>query len=171
MRLLMRDKVASVTFLCTPHKGSEIATKLYALPKIVRGFIVFWLNFWYRIFGDKHPNVLEACRQLTASKEDVLDGIGAHDGIFMQSYSTVLEKSSDDFIMGIPLYFSRRYEQDESDGLVSVESSKFASYNGHCIEESVSHTEIVDFMVKKDKKEKIYEFYKTLCADLEQRGY
>ena len=30
--LCMADKVASFTTLCTPHKGSEIATKIWGLP-------------------------------------------------------------------------------------------------------------------------------------------
>jgi hypothetical protein len=48
----MSDKVASATFLCTPHKGSAIAERLYDLPKFIRGFIAFNLNLWYRILGD-----------------------------------------------------------------------------------------------------------------------
>ena len=89
----------------------------------------------------------------------------------MQSYTKVLQKSRDDFVMGIPLRFSRRLEDDDSDGLVSVESAKFGEYRGHCTDESISHSEIVDFMVKKSKKEKIYLFYLSLCEELAERGY
>lgn len=167
----MGDKIASVTFLCTPHKGSIIATKLYGLPRPIRGFIAFWMNTWYRLFGDKHPNVLEACRQLSVSEEGVLAHFDANDRIFMQSYSTVLKKRRDDFVMGIPLHFSWCYENDLSDGVVSVTSSKFGEYKGHCTEDSISHTEIVDFMVKKKKRAKIYAFYVGLCEDLAKRGY
>lgn len=170
-RLGMSDKIASVTFLCTPHKGSQIATKLYNLPKYIRNFIGFWMNFWYRFFGDKHPDVIEACRQLCFSPEGVLEKIDDYDGIFMQSYSTTLEKSTDDFVMGIPLIFSRKFESNFSDGVVCVESTKFGEYKGHCVEDSVSHTEIVDFMVKKKKREKIYAFYIGLCKDLADMGY
>ena len=42
---------------------------------------------------------------------------------------------------------------------------------GLCTDTSVSHSEIVDFMVKKSKREKIYSFYVSLCNDLEDRGY
>ena len=168
--LSMQDKVASVTFLCTPHKGSQIATKLYALPRPIKHFIAFWINFWYRLFGDRHPDVLEACRQLAANPDGALNEKN-FDGVFMQSYSTTLKKSSDDFIMGIPLVFSRQFEKDNSDGLVSVDSSKFALYRGECLEESTSHTEIVDLTLKRKKKEKIYAFYENLCKDLEERGY
>lgn len=170
-RLGMKDKVASVTFLCTPHKGSRIASKLYGLPKVIRNLIAGWLNFWYKLYGDKHPDVLEACRQLSYAPNGALENLSGYDQIFMQSYSTVLKQSRDDFVMGIPLYFSRRFENDYSDGLVSLESSKFAEYQGNCTDGSVSHTEIVDFMVNKKKKEKIHAFYLSLCLDLAKRGF
>ena len=165
----MADKVASVTFLCTPHKGSQIATKLYALPKPLRGLIAWWLTLWYRIFGDQHPEVLKVCYQLSYTPEGVLKDFDHHDGIFMQSYATTMEKCKDDFVMGIPLYFSRRFEDSPSDGLVSVESAKFGEYQGICTDASVSHSEIVDFMAGKKKREKIYAFYLTLCEDLAKR--
>ncbi|MBQ8296055.1 MAG: hypothetical protein IJX87_06460 [Clostridia bacterium] len=170
-RLGMGDKVASVTFLCTPHKGSQIATKLYKLPKWIKGFIAFWINVWYRIFGDKKPDVLEVCRQLQTAPDGVLEDADNSDGIFMQSFSSTLKRSRDDFVMGIPLKFSRKYEKGESDGMVSVESSKFAEYRGNCTDGSVSHTEIVDFMVRRKKKEKIYAFYVGICEELANRGF
>ena len=170
-RLGMAEKVASVTFLCTPHKGSVIATKLYSLPKFIRGFIAFWINFWYKIFGDKKPDALGVCRELRLAPEGVVECFDHHDGVYMQSYSTELERGKDDFVMGIPLLFSRRFEGIASDGLVSVESSKFREYKGNCVDGSVSHTQIVDFMVGRKRKEKIFEFYRELCENLSKNGF
>lgn len=169
-RLDMGSRVASVTFLCTPHKGSRIATWIYGFPRPVRAFLAFWLNLGYRISGDRHPDALAVCRQLSHAPDGVLEELSPTDGIYMQSYSTTLERSRDDFIMGIPLIFSRRFERDASDGLVSEESSRFADYRGRCVDGSVSHSEIVDFMVRKSKKDKIYAFYRHLCEDLTYRG-
>lgn len=169
-RLDMSKKVASVTFLSTPHKGSVIATKIYGLPRVIRSVLAATLNFWYRLFGDKHPDALTVCRQLMSNPDGTLQ-VGEHEGIFMQSYSTVLEKSRDDFLMGIPLRFSRKYESLPSDGMVSVESSKYANYRGHCTDESVSHSQIIDFFAKKKKKDKIYNFYRTLARELKENGF
>lgn len=172
-RLGMMPYVASLTCLCTPHKGSVIATKLYALPKFIKGFLAFWITFWYRIFGDRRPAVLKVCKQLS----DTPDGTMAlfddtpHDGVFIQSYSTTLEKSRDDFVMGIPLFFSHRFEDIPSDGMVSVESSQYGEYKGNATDLSVSHSEIVDIFAKKSKKEAIYRFYTSLCEDLAKRGF
>ena len=172
-RLGMSEKIASVTFLSTPHRGSSVADVIYKLPRIIRGPIAFFINFWYRIFGDKHPDSLAVCRQLRASKEDIvkLENLAAHDGIYMQSFSTTLNRSRDDFVMGIPLMISKHFENIPGDGMVTVESSKYGEYRGNCTELSVSHSEIVGFMVKRKKKEQIYGFYIKLVEELAQMGF
>lgn len=166
----MEDKVASVTFLCTPHKGSEVATKIYALPAPAKEWIAFWLNFWYRRFGDRAPDALEVCRQLVYSEDGVLNTEHGSE-ILMQSYSATLHRFRDDPVMGIPLRISKRAGSGDTDGLVSVESSKFADYKGDCVGASVSHSEIVDFLTRKKKKATVYAFYRSVCADLADRGY
>ena len=170
----MSEHIASLTFLCTPHKGSVIAEKIYALPKPIKGAAAAYLHVCYKLFGDKKPEVLKVCRQLSTKKEDELSLMQSSDNcekIFMQSYSSTMDKVRDDFVMGIPLIFSKFFKSGDNDGLVSVESSKFALYKGNCADGSISHSEIVDFMVKKSKREKIYDFYISLCKDLEERGY
>lgn len=167
----MEDKVASLTTLCTPHKGSQIATKILGMPKPAKKFIAFWVNTVYRIFGDKKPDSLAVCEQLKSSPQADTDVIDFSDKVYCQSYSTQMERSRDDFVMGIPLMFSKKYERGATDGIVSEESSKFGDYRGECTEGSVSHSEIVDFMVKKKKKEKIYAFYISLCRELAEKGF
>lgn len=167
----MGNYVASVTFLCTPHYGSEIASRLYRLPFPIRGGIASGINLWYKITGDKKPDVLTVCRQLRRNKSGVLPEGGKYDGIYLQSYSTVLEKSRNDFIMGIPLIFSKRFEKEASDGLVSEGSCRFGEYKGRCIDGSVSHTQIVDLLVRRKKREKVLDFYLSICRDLQNIGF
>ncbi len=167
----MEDQIASLTTLCTPHKGSPIATNILRLPKWMLAIVDFYLNTCYRIFGDKMPNAYEVCRQLALSDDIPLETMKLSEKIYCQSYSTTLEKSRDDFIMGIPLKFSHYFEKKKSDGLVSVESSRFGFYRGSCTEDSISHSEIVDFMTKRGKKAKIYRFYTDLCQNLAEKGF
>jgi triacylglycerol lipase len=171
------EHIASLTFLCTPHKGSKLASRLYALPRVFKYPMAAYLHICYRIFGDEHPEVLKVCKQLQYAPEGALETLEltlpntTYDHIFMQSYSATMNKSTDDFVMSIPLMFSRYFEKGApSDGMVSLESSQYADYRGDCVDDSVSHSEIVDFMVKKTKKEKIYAFYLSLCEDLARRG-
>lgn len=170
-KLGMENSVASLTTLCTPHKGSQVATKIYGLPNPLKKFIAFWVNLWYRIFGDKHPDALTVCRQLQSVKDVEEETFGFSGKVYCQSYSAVLKRSRDDFLMGIPLIFSRRWEKDGSDGLVSVGASKFGEYKGHVSEDSISHSEITGFSASKKKREKVYAFYLKLCEDLSELGF
>lgn len=170
--LEMEDHVASLTTLCTPHKGSPIATNLLKLPKFLTKFIALWINFWYKIFGDKKPDAYLTCQELQrvdSLKDEILN---FSDKVYCQSYSTEMKKSKDDFIMGIPLMFSKFFEKNQiTDGVVPQDSTVFGEYKGMALEGSISHSEIVDFMVKKKKKDKIYMFYSALCEELVNMGF
>lgn len=168
-KLGMEDKVASLTTLCTPHMGSPVASKIMRFPKWMLKFVAFWINLWYRIFGDRHPDSYRVCEQLKARGET--EPFPYTDRIYCQSFSATMERVRDDFVMGIPLIFSRMIRSGETDGLVPVESAKFGNYRGACVEGSVSHSQIVGFMTRKKKRERINGFYSTLCGELAEMGF
>lgn len=163
--------VASLTTLCTPYKGSQIASLLLTLPKPVTSFMAFWVNGFYRIFGDKKPNSLQVCKQLKKCTADGENLLGVSNGVYCQSFSATMAKSRDDFIMGIPLMFNKRFDAGASDGMVTADSSKFGNYRGDCVDGSVSHLQIAGFSASKKKREKIYAFYLQLCSELSQMGF
>ncbi len=165
----MQDKVASLTTLCTPHLGSPVATNIMKLPDFILKFVAFWVNFWYKIFGDKKPDSYNVCKEL--QQHNNITEFPFADKIYCQSFSTKMDKVKDDFIMGIPLIFSRFVEKSETDGLVPINSTKFENYRGNCIEGSASHSQIVDFFTPKKKKEQIYSFYLTLCKELADMNF
>ena len=170
-QLDMARAVASLTTLCTPHKGSRMATWIYRKPRWITKFIAFWVNLWYRILGDKHPDALTVCRQLQLNPDGEIAPPNTPEGVYCQSYSSTMQRSRDDFLMSVPLYFARRWGETETDGLVERESAKYAEYRGDCIEESLSHTELIGLSIKKKKRLKVYAFYLTLCDDLAKRGF
>ena len=165
----MEDSVASLTTLCTPHGGSEIASRILRLPKFIKKFVAFWLNLWYKIFGDKKPDSLAVCEQLQRVPQ--IEGLNFSDKVYCQSYSSVLKRGRDDFLMSIPYAFSWRDENDYTDGLVSVQSSKFGNYRGNMADESLSHNQAICFMTSSKKKKKVCSFYLELCAELVQKGF
>ena len=168
----MEDGVASLTTLCTPHKGSPLASNILRAPKWILKIIAFFINFQYRLFGDRHPDSLAVCKQLAQSKDIEEETFFSSEKVYCQSYSSKMEKAKDDFVMGIPLMFSHYFEKNkDTDGAVSAESAVFGEYKGDAFDGSVSHTEITDFLTKKSKKEKIYAFYNQLCEDLAARGF
>ena len=74
--------------------------------------------------------------------------------------------------MAVPLLFSRYLEKGTvTDGLVPRDSAMFGTYRGDCVDGSVSHTEVVDFMVRDSKRDKIYAFYSSLCEELARAGF
>ena len=171
-KLGMEDKVASLTTLCTPHRGSIVASKIWDLPRPIKRFIAFWINLFYRIFaGDKHPDALRACEQLRWVDEDTATH-DFSDTVYCQSFSTTMRKGRDCFLLAVPMRVIRRFDSRENDGLVCHESAKFGNYRGECIRDmSISHSQIIDFFAKKEQREKVYDFYKSLCRELSDMGF
>ena len=167
----MEDNIASLTTICTPHRGSQIATKLLSLPKWILKPLVVFFNTFYKILGDQKPDALKAGQQLQSTDDLDNKTINFSSKVYCQSYSAILKNSKDDFLMAVPYIFSKKYEKTSSDGLVSEASSKFGKYKGVCIEDSISHTEIVDLMTNKSEKEKVYKFYKKICKELVKKGF
>lgn len=167
----MEDKVASLTTLCTPHKGSIIASWIWKLPMWLKRYFAFFINTFYKIaLGDKHPDAITACDQLRARDESEETLRFSHK-VYCQSYSSSIDKVRDCFVMALPMKMQKHFELPENDGLVSEESSKFGNYRGKCLDIPVSHVQIIDIFSKKSQKEKIYEFYKSVCEELAGMGF
>lgn len=171
MNLGMEDSVASLTTLCTPHKGSIIASKIWEWPMPIKKILGFFIDMFYCLFlGDKHPDSLRACQQLRsvdASEETLKFSYK----VYCQSYSTSISDVKDCFIMGLPMKLQHHYEVMDNDGMVSEESAQFGCYRGSCLDIPVSHVQIIDLFSKKSQKEKIYAFYKKVCQELCEMGF
>ena len=164
----MAEKIATFTTLSTPHRGSPIASYIWRLPMWIKRIIAFFINTFYRILGDKHPNAIKACDQLRTSTNADAELFDPFDGIYCQSYSATMKRGRDCFIMALPYKIYKKCEDADTDGMVSHESSKFGNYRGEILDISISHGQMVDFASKKHQKEKIYEFYKNMCRELEK---
>ena len=167
----MEDSVASLTTLCTPHKGSIIASWIWRLPNWLKRWFAFWINLFYKkVFHDEHPDAISACDQLRAVDESE-ETLQFSYKVYCQSYSATIERVKDCFIMALPMKFQKHFENLESDGLVAEESTRFGNYRGKCLDIPVSHVQIIDLFSKKSQKEKIYEFYKKVCSELADMGF
>lgn len=169
----MEDYVASLTTICTPHKGSPIASGFLKFPNWILRIIAFWLNLFYRILGDKHPDSLAVCKQLQRVDAIQDETKGFSDKVYCQSYSSRMEKIKDDFVMSAPYIISHFFEKDKlTDGMVPEDSAVWENYRGQADEETpLSHGEIICLLTTKKKKEKVYEFWTKICIDLAQKGF
>ena len=169
----MEERVASLTTLCTPHLGSPVASFVLKFPRFAVKYAAFWVNTFFRLFGDQHPDSYTACQELQRTERLAEEAARPIGGVFCQSFSSTFrpgEKQAD-FVTAIPLLISRWMEKGRaSDGMVPRDSAIFGAYRGDCLEGSVSHTEIVDFMVRDKKRDKIFAFYSSLCEELVQAG-
>ena len=169
----MAEKVASLTTLCTPHQGSPVASFVLKFPKFAVKYAAFWVNTFFRVFGDKQPDSYTACQELKRSEHLAQDAASVP-GVFCQSFSATFRPGEKyaDFVTAIPLLISRWMEKGRaSDGMVPRDSAIFGEYRGDCLDGSISHTEIVDFMVRDKKRDQIFAFYSALCEELVQAGF
>lgn len=169
--LAMGDKVASLTTLCTPHKGSLIASRIWNWHDILKKPIAYFINLFYKhVLGDKNPDAMTVCRQLCYVDESI-ETVGFTDKIYCQSYSSTLKSGKDCFLMALPMRIYKHFSGRENDGMVSNESSKFANYKGDCLSESISHIQIIDILAKPKSREAIYDFYENICKELGEMSF
>ncbi len=169
--LRMAPRVASLTTLCTPHRGSPIASFVLRFPRFAVKLAAFWINLFYRLLGDRQPDSFTACEELRRIEHLETETVNVAEGVLCQSFSASVKPGKGDFVMNIPLFFSRFIEKGHlTDGLVPRDSAVFGNYRGDCVHDSVSHTEIVDFMVRGKKRDKIFAFYSSLCEELVLAG-
>ena len=173
-RLDMADRVASLTALCTPFRGSPIASFILRFPGVAVRYVAWWVNLAYRVLGDRSPDSYTACQEMRRVEDISTAALNCGGGVFCQSFSSAVRRGEkgQDFVMSIPLAFSRWIEKNQlTDGLVPRDSALFGEYRGEAVDGSVSHTEIVDFMLRDKKRDKIYAFWSALCEELAAAGY
>lgn len=169
-KLNMGDKVASLTTLSTPHHGSKMCRKLLKLPYFIQKIISGVLNIFYKIFGDSNPDFLTLAYQLTDTyMVDFNKKVINADNVFYQSFSSNI-KSKKMFLMFIPHKFSVYCEKDDTDGIVSLTSSKWGEYRGNMIGE-FNHSEMVALYGSRSKIRRVSEFYYDITRELSDLGF
>ncbi len=169
----MEDKAASFTSICVPHAGSPMASLVLKAPDFLLKYAAFFVNLFYRVLGDKHPDAITACRDLKRVSRIEEETVYPGGKVFCQSFSSTIRRDEKhrDFVMAIPATFSRLIEKHSlTDGLVPRDSAIYGVYRGDCVNGSVSHTEIVDFLVPDKRRDRIYAFYSSLCEELVKMG-
>lgn len=169
-KLDMEDKVASLTTLSTPHYGSKMSSRIMKLPKWIASFIAFFINLFYRIFNDKHPDILTVGYELTDThmkefNKEVLDS----NKVYYQSYSSDIDNNSS-FLIFIPHKFSKHCEQENTDGIVSISSSKWGEYKGHT-PNNFDHLLMVGAYGRKKNMLEVSKFYLKIISELKEKGF
>lgn len=165
----MADCVASLTTLSTPHHGSGLSAQLLKMPAFMAKTIAFFNNTFFRICGDKKPDILQLGKDLTPEamaqfNQDTPD----MPSVYYQSYSSSLtEKKA---LLYLPYKVSRRCEQDVTDGMVSVSSSQWGNYQGD-MGNNLDHFKMVGMYGRKKKLTDVSLHYLYIIKHLQDLGF
>lgn len=177
----MADKIATLTTVSTPHHGSKTLDKLYKAPAFLFGIAGVIVNAVNRILGDKKPDFVRTCRQFTtAEAERFNENNPDAEGVFYQSYATVMNRSMSDFFLWICHAVIKRVEGD-NDGLVAAWSARWTNFKGVLRSSSnrgISHADSVDWrrhrFSKREENGRVSDmprFYLRVVRDLAKSGY
>jgi len=181
----MADKVASLTTISTPHHGSVMVEKLASVPDwLYKGFSevmnVFFGLHVFGLKGDEDPDFYHGSQSLLPAYMTEFNAKNPNKkGVYYQSFAGAMNEPKSDIILSVTSYIGNKLE-GENDGMVAVDSAKWANYRGTlrgANTRGVSHMDEVDFR-RKDVAivpvlgaKTVREFYAAVAADLAKRGY
>lgn len=168
------DRVASLTTISTPHRGSETIQRI---PKFLLRLVGFFMNIWMRIAGDKKPDAYNAYLSFRAdSAEEFNRKNPDSDGVYYQSYAFVMKR---DIFLWFPHLIIGLCE-GENDGLVTPKSAEWGDFKGIIRSNSkrgISHCDEVDMRRRRFTKKTgegvsdILEVYSEIADALYERGF
>lgn len=173
------DRIASVTTIATPHRGSKTVDRLYAIPKGLFNLAAFAVDNWIRLVGDREPDFLAVCRGFTTEAMAEFNRRNPDmPGVLYQSFACVMAHPLADINLSTANFVVGRIE-GENDGLVSVESARWGEA---CTVlrpkglRGISHLDAVDLRRAPLSRKKgpgvgdICEVYVQILEDLKRRG-
>jgi len=164
------DKIASLTTICTPHRGSEIADLLHNQKITHTNFTKKVLAVFGKLYGDANPDLYGVNRQLTtAHMREFNTKIIPDDKVFYQSLYVAMDHALDD-IMFFYSYWYLKKASGKNDGVVSERSARWGD-NIAKIEGGISHAEILDIKQKNISGIHIPNVYAQIAKGLCEKGF
>lgn len=174
-KLNMAHKVASLTTVATPHRGSSIADIVMGKIKSDKKIIVKLINLLAKILGDKKPDSYDAGLQLTTGymknfNREVLD----MKGVYYQSYAAEIDRYYPNPVWR-KLWEVLKKHEGPNDSLVSTKSAVWGDFQGVVKlngKSQVSHADIVGLHIVTG----VYSFKEALFFEkvvhrLKEMGY
>lgn len=170
------DRVASLTTISTPHRGSQLIDVIDRLPRWVYDRMTGAINAAFRKVGDTNPDSGAAVRQLSPAyaatfNQDVPDD----PRVYYQSYTSVMKNMFSNCILGIPYLLLKAASKGQpNDGLVCVESAKWGKFRGvfaNRYRRGIAHGDIIDLQREDYKGFDVTEAYFRIVEDLKKRGF
>ncbi len=174
------DRIASITTIATPHRGSKTIDQLFALPRGFFRLAAFAVDNWIRVVGDKKPDFMKVCEGFTTAAMERFNRENPDvPGVFYQSFACVMSRPFSDINLSTANFVLNRIE-GENDGLVSVRSASWGE-TVHILRSGgrrgVSHLDAIDLRRRPWRGTKgegvcdICEVYLSIARDLKRRGF
>ncbi|AGX45226.1 esterase/lipase family protein [Clostridium saccharobutylicum] len=173
-KLDMGKYVASITMISSPHRGVKFVNIACHLPEFIYRGIAKAFDKYFTLLGDRSPDFYTATRQFsTHHSKKFNEEIKDVEGIYYQSYTSVMKNLFSDYILTIPYVFVKLTEGD-NDGLVSVDSAKWGEFRGilkNKCSRGISHGDIIDLRRDDYKHFDVIEKYVEIVSELKNKGY
>ncbi len=173
--LHMEDKIASLTTMSTPHRGSELLNILNKLPDGVYHFVASLFDRTYRGFGDAAPDCYHASKQLSPEFcREFNEKYSDSTKVYYQSYASIVKHTFGDNLLSIPNLLMFFAGAPKNDGLVSVESAMWGNFQKTFIStgrRGISHGDMIDLKREDYKGFDVIEAYVEIVSNLKKMGY
>lgn len=170
----MDNKVASLTTLATPHRGSTMADLIIKNIKNKK-YIIAFLDFYAKVIGDDKPESLNAGIELTTKQMKIFNNmVKDSDKVYYQSYAGAIDGNFSNPLWK-KMFDKIASNEGSNDGLVSVKSAKWGTFKGVVScggKPLVTHADIIGLhFLSGENCFKAEEFVKNIVRELKVSGY
>ena len=172
--LKMQDKIASLTTIGTPHRGSKT---IEIVPRGILKFIGFFMDIQMWLLGDRHPDAYIASLAFRTDKAAEFNVANPDSpDVYYQSYACAMQR---DIIFWLTHLIIGRIE-GENDGMVTTASAIWGDFKGVKRSNSkrgISHSDEVDFRRRRFTKKTgdgvsdVLEIYTEIINTLHAKGF
>lgn len=169
----MKDCIASLTTINTPHHGSKLVDLLKHLPDKIYRAICGQINRSFTHLGDVHPDAYHASYQLSYAYSLEFNRMYPdQEGIYYQSYASLMKSGLSSKLLCIP-YWILKILDAPNDGLVTVESATWTHFRGVVRSKhlrGISHGDVIDLTREDYQGFDVIEFYVGIVKELKSMG-
>ncbi len=165
----MADRVASLSMLSTPHRGSPIANLVYDRVDSREHLVVKSLGVYLALKGEDETDAYASGLQLTTSFMAAFNRVVPDvEGVYYQSWAgTIDEQYHNPVWTGIADILA--VTEGPNDGLVSLKSARWGVFRGEI--PGTSHAGIINLRrFDGEHRLDVASFYRDLLGDLAGRG-
>lgn len=160
-------RTASLTTICTPHRGSRAAAEWMGRERVCRFAGRTMENFW-RARGDRNPDFWAALAALTPESMARFNQENPDSPlVYYQSWAARLDGAGWDIVDRVQLWVTRA--DAPTDGLVSPDSAAWGVFRGTL--EGVSHQDSAGGRRRARAGFDAGEFYVRLVRELADMGF